>query len=184
MPLPTLATSSPGFEQVAALLTVALIFFIGLVASLLPVVPGTLIVWIGILIYKLWVPEALGWTFVIATGLLTLFAQLVDLLCSYYGARRFGASWYGAVGALVGTVAGPLLLSVIPGYGTILGLIVGPVLGAVGGELIAGRSLKDGGRAGLGSVVGGVLAFGIKLFISFAMILWFVIEVWRSGCGW
>lgn len=183
MSFSTLATFTFGLEQATALLVVAIIFAVGLVASLLPVVPGTLIVWIGILVYKLWVPEALSWTLVIATGLLTLFAQLIDLFCSYYGARRFGASWYGAAGALVGTVVGPLLLSVIPGYGTILGLVVGPVLGAIGGELLAGRSLKDGSRAGFGSVLGGVLAFVIKLFISFAMILWFAIEVWRSCRG-
>lgn len=173
--------ASFGLEQGAALLVVAVLFLVGLVASLLPVVPGTLIIWIGILVYKLWVPQGLGWTFVIVTGLLTLFAQLVDLFCSYYGARRFGATWYGGVGALLGAVIGPLLLSVIPGYGTILGLIIGPVIGAVAGELLAGRSLKEGGRAGLGSVLGGVLAFAIKLFLSFVMIVWFGIEVWRAA---
>lgn len=176
-----LTESASQLEHGTALIVVAMTFLIGIIASLLPVLPGTLIVWIGILIYKLWLPQMLSWWFVIITGLLMVLAQVLDLVCSYYGAKRFGATWRGAVGALAGTIIGPIVFSAIPGFGTLLGFIVGPVIGAVIGELCGGRSLKDGGKAGFGSVVGGVISFGLKLGIAFAMIIWFAIEVWRGG---
>lgn len=176
----TLNDSASQLQQGTALLVVGMTFLIGLIATLLPVIPGTLIIWIGIVVYKLWIPETLSWTFVIVTGLLTLLAQLLDLVCSYYGAKRFGATWYGAVGALAGTIIGPIVFSVLPAYGTIFGLIAGPIIGAVAGEMIGGRSLKDGSKAGFGSIVGGAVSFVLKLIISFVMIIWFCIEVYRG----
>lgn len=69
-------------------LIAALIFMIGLLTVLLPVIPGSVIVWLGILIHKLWMGDAsVGWGLVAITGALTAFGLLGDFLLGYWGAK-------------------------------------------------------------------------------------------------
>lgn len=154
--------------EYTALGITSLIFLIGLAACLLPVIPGSVIVWLGVLIHKLWLGDAsVSWRIVIITAVLMLLGQLADFLLGIWGARRFGASWKGAVGAFLGAFVG---FFVPP---PLFWLIVGPILGAIIGELLAGRSLKAGGRAGAGTVVGAIVAFGLKFGLSVGVIVIF-----------
>ncbi|WOO41814.1 DUF456 domain-containing protein [Rubellicoccus peritrichatus] len=154
---------------------VASIFIItGVVGTLLPIIPGVVIVWFGILIYKLWDPAGISWTLVFVCGGLAILAQILDFVCSYYGARRFGATWRGGVGALLGAIFGPFLLG--PVITPIGGLIVGPIAGAVVGELSAGRTAKESGKAGVGTVVGGIVSALLKMVIAVFMAGWFYLE--------
>ena len=52
----------------------------------------------------------------------------------------------------------------------IAGLFVGPVIGAVAGEFIAGKRMIHAGRAGWGSLLGNLGAMIGKLFIALVMI--------------
>lgn len=161
-----------------ALSVTYLIFLIGVIGSLLPVIPGCFVIWLGAVMYIFWVPQGgIGWTYIIVTAILVILAQVLDFVASYYGARKFGASWRGGVGALLGAIIGPFALSFVPGVGTIAGLILGPIIGAFLGEMSAGRTFKEGGKAGFGTVVGGLAAFAMKFAIALAMIGWFTFEV-------
>jgi uncharacterized protein YqgC (DUF456 family) len=111
------------------------------------------------------------WNIVILTGILTLFGQIVDFLMGIWGARKFGASWKGAIGAFVGAFIG---FFVPP---PLFWLIVGPIAGAVVGELAAGRTFRDGGKAGVGTVVGGIIAFALKFGISMCVIALFFFDL-------
>jgi uncharacterized protein len=86
------------------------------------------------------------------------------------GAKRVGASRQALTGSLLGGIAG------IP-FG-VPGLIIGPFLGAVAGELIARRQLLAAARVGLGTWIG--LAFGtlIKLVLAVAMLGVFAVGYW------
>lgn len=139
---------------------------IGLVSSLLPVVPGSLIVWLGVLTHRLWMgPDAsVTWKIVVLTGIITSFGLIADFILGIWGARKFGASWRGAVGAVLGALLGLMLPP------PLFWLIVGPVAGAIIGELLAGRSFRDGGKAGIGTVIGGILAFALKFGLSVCVI--------------
>lgn len=150
-----------------------LIFMFGLVGSLLPVVPGSFIVWLGVIVHRLWMgaDASVTWKIVILTGILTLFGQIVDFLMGIWGARKFGASWKGAVGAFVGAFVG---FFVPP---PLFWLIVGPIAGAVVGELAAGRTFREGGKAGVGTVVGGIIAFALKFGISMCVIVLFFFDL-------
>ena len=150
-----------------------LIFMFGLVGSLLPVVPGSFIVWLGVIVHRLWMgaDASVTWKIVILTGILTLFGQIVDFLMGIWGARKFGASWKGAVGAFVGAFVG---FFVPP---PLFWLIVGPIAGAVVGELAAGRTFREGGKAGVGTVVGGIIAFALKFGISMCVISLFFFDL-------
>ena len=56
-------------------------------------------------------------------------------------------------------------------------MIIGPVLGAIGGELLAGRSLKDGSKAGIGTVVGNIAAFAMKFGLSLCVVAVFLLAL-------
>lgn len=159
--------------EYTALGVCSLIFMIGLAGSLLPVVPGSLIVWLGVITHRLWMgaDDSVTWKIVIIGGVLTLFGQLADFVMGVWGARRFGASWKGAVGAFVGAFIGFFIPP------PLFWLIVGPIVGAVIGELAAGRSFREGGKAGFGTVVGGVLAFALKFGISVCVIALFFLDL-------
>ena len=157
--------------EIFSLVVVSLFFLAGLIGSFAPVVPGSLLIWIGILVHKLWMgPESVSWSFVGWAACAVLLAQGLDVLCTWWGARRFGASWRGALGAVLGGLVGMLTLGLI-------GLVLGPVLGAITAELLSDRSLRDAGRAGLGTVVGGITAFVLKFGISCAIIVGFFLAV-------
>ena len=151
----------------------SVIFILGLLGSLLPIVPGTLIVWVGVITHRLWMgPEdSVTWKIVIIAGLLMLMGQIADFVLGAWGARKFGASWKGTVGAFIGAFIGFFIPP------PLLWLVLGPIMGAVVGELAAGRTLQDGSKAGIGTVIGGILAFALNFGISLTVIALFFIDL-------
>lgn len=158
--------------EYTALAVTAWIFLVGLACSFLPVLPGSLIVWLGVLTHRLWMgPEdSVTWKIVILTGIITIIGQLADFFMGIWGARKFGATWKGAIGAFVGALIGFFIPP------PLFWLIVGPIIGAIVGELAAGRSFRDGGKAGVGTVIGGIVAFAMKFGLSVCVIALFVLD--------
>jgi uncharacterized protein YqgC (DUF456 family) len=150
-------------------LTIVL-FAIGLIGTIAPVVPGTTIVLAAAIIHRIMLGphKSIGWYTIIVLVLLTLVSYAVDVLAGYFGAKYFGATKLGTFGAIVGAVVGLL-------FG-LIGLFVGPVIGAIVGEIIAGKRMIDAGRAGWGSLVGNIGAILAKLIIALAMIIIFLVN--------
>jgi len=150
------------------LLTIVL-FAVGLIGTVLPVLPGTTIILAAAIIHRLVLgaEKSIGWKTIVALVLLTLLSYVFDFLGSYFGAKYFGASKWGAFGAIVGALIGIF-------FG-VIGLFVGPVIGAVAGEFIAGKRMIDAGRAGWGSLLGNIGAMMAKLIIALVMITIFLI---------
>jgi uncharacterized protein len=148
-----------------------ILFAIGLIGTVLPVFPGTIIILGGALLHRMMLgPEkSVGWGTITVLVLLTVASYALDFLSGYLGARYFGATRWGMFGALLGALIGIF-------FG-IVGLFVGPVIGAVAGEFIAGKRMIDAGRAGWGSLLGNVGAMIGKLVIALAMIAIFFITV-------
>lgn len=158
------------FLKLLPCIFISTIFLIGFLGAFLPVIPASILVWAGIVIHKFWAGDfSISWNFLILATLLTIFAQILDFACTYWGARRFGASWKGILGAFVGLFAGFFI--------PFPGLILGPVLGAIIGELLGGQTLRSASKAGLGTIVGGFLAFVIKLAIVCFMIAGFYLNL-------
>src|SRR5256886_15390583 len=112
---------------------------------------------------------SVGWRTITILVLLTVVAYALDFLSGYFGARYFGATKWGMFGALLGAVVGIF-------FG-VAGLFIGPVIGAVAGEFIAGKRMIDAGRAGWGSLLGNLGAMIGKLFIALVMIAIFFMTV-------
>jgi uncharacterized protein len=142
---------------------------IGLIGTVLPMFPGPMLILAAAVIHRLILgPEkGLGWTGLLVLFLLGLATIVIDFFGGWLGAQRFGATRWGTWGAIVGALLG--LFFGLPG------LLIGPVIGAFGGELISGKRLVDAGRAGWGALLGNLAATLGKLVIAFAMVSWFLI---------
>lgn len=146
----------------------ALLILLGLAGVLLPALPGLPLVFIG-----MWLAAWVGnyqlisvWTLAVLAGL-TLVSLLVDVGAAALGAKRVGASGLAMLGAALGTILGGLFFS-IPG------LILGPFVGAVAGELIRGKQLHEASRIGVGTWIGLAVGTALKLALAFAMMGIFV----------
>lgn len=152
---------------------------VGTVGVFIPVIPGPLLAWSGILVYFLATPsEALlpsvnVWT-IAFSGAFVVASFVFDYLSGYWGAVKFGATWRGGVGALVGAIAFPLVLSLFMAGmpGAVLGLLVGPIVGAFLGEYLGGNTCGGSARAGLGTLAGAIAATLVKLFVCIALFVW------------
>jgi uncharacterized protein YqgC (DUF456 family) len=140
-----------------------LVVVAGLAGTVIPAIPGVPLVFAGLFICA-WIGdfETIGWITIGVLAFLTLLAWVVDFVAGAFGARYLGASsrafWGATVGAIVGLFFG------------LAGIILGPFVGAVIGELSGGRDVISSGRAGVGAWIGMVVATAFKLGIAFLMI--------------
>jgi uncharacterized protein YqgC (DUF456 family) len=145
----------------------------GLIGVLLPFLPGTLIIFAGALVHKLLTPEWLSWTTIVVLGVMVLVERLLDVLGTMVGARWLGATRWGIFGAVIGGIVG--IFFGLPG------LVLGPVFGALVGEILfARRSLTLSTKAGAGAALGLVISTVSRIALAMLMIL---IVVWDALAG-
>ena len=147
---------------VAALLIVA-----GMAGTVLPALPGIPLVFAG-LVVGAWADdfERVGWVTLSVLGVLALASLAIDFSATAMGAKRVGATRQAIVGAAVGTLAG--LFFGIPG------LIVGPFVGAVAGEILSHGEWRRATSAGVGTWVGLLFGTLAKIALAFTMLGVFV----------
>ena len=149
---------------------------VGLLGTVLPVLPGLPLMFAGMLLAG-WVGDFQvigGWTLALL-GVLTIIASAIDLVASAAGAKRVGASNKAVIGAALGTLGG--LFFALPG------LIIGPFIGAVAGELLHRRSadraqFNEAARVGFATWVGLAVGAALKLAVAFTMIGIFALSIW------
>ncbi len=150
-------------QTLILLLFGAILSIIGLAGTLLPFLPGAPLLFVGLLLCA-W---AENFQYVGAGTLLVLAAMaaltwLVEFLASVLGVKKFGGSRRAMLGAALGGVVGMFLGPA--------GILLGPFVGAVLGEMSLDRSLDQAGRAGFGTVVGLAIGVAGKLAIAIAML--------------
>jgi uncharacterized protein len=140
---------------------------IGVVGTFLPVLPGVLLVFGGMLLGA-WVDgfQRVGWITLTILGVLTVLVFVVDVVSGLLGAKRVGASKLAILGAAIGTVAGMF-------FG-LVGILVAPFIGAVIGEVIARGQLAPAARVGFGTWLGLLAGTLAKFAIVLAMVGVFV----------
>lgn len=162
--------------HVGSWILVSVLIIVGLLGTALPVIPGPLLIFLGALAHRLLIHadnsiELLG--FIVLTILL-LMSFAIDFLSGMVGAKYFGASRWGVVGALVGGIVGIFF--------SLPGLIIGPIVGAVAGEIIfARKKLRDASRSGWGTIIGGTLGIVGKMVISVWMVGWILLDLLLIG---
>lgn len=144
-------------------LLAAFMVLMGVLGSVLPALPGVPLVFGGLLVAA-WADDfqRVGWIVLTLLGLMTLASFAIDFVATSLGAKRVGATKLAIAGALLGTLVGMFM--------GLPGLILGPFLGAVAGELISHGKLEQAGRAGLATWVGLVFGTLAKLALVFTML--------------
>ena len=150
-------------EPTAYFVLAAILVLIGLAGTVLPIIPGTLLVFAG-LFTAAWAEgfTKVGWIPLTLIGILGVLSFVADFVSSLLGAKRVGASPQALIGAAVGGLVGIFF--------SIPGMIIGPFVGAVGGELVARGGIKQAGKVGLGTWIGLLLGAVLKVVIAFLMI--------------
>jgi len=146
---------------------------VGLAGNVLPGLPGTPLVLVAAVLHRLYFGQAsVGNIMLLVLVLLTAVAIALDYLAGAIGAKKFGATWRGAVGAVAGGLIG--LFFSIPG------IILGPFIGATLFEMAGGQQFKPAAKAGAGAMAGLLVGAVGKLSLSAVMIGLFVISVFSA----
>jgi uncharacterized protein YqgC (DUF456 family) len=146
---------------------------LGIVGSFLPILPGPLTSWIGLLLLHITKAVPIDWTFLGITLTIALLIWVLDYFIPAIGTKRFGGSRYGVYGTTIGLIIG--LLSPIP-----FGMLFGAFFGAFIGELL--YDSKDTNRAlkaSVGAFVGFLASATIKFSIATVYVILFLLKFWE-----
>ena len=155
---------------------------LGIVGSFIPALPGASLILIAIVI----------WGFVkgsfaaisiplIVTSIVLLLSIGVDFLAGYLGAKKAGASKWGQIGAFVGLVLGFFgLLPALPFGGPLVGMLFGPLIGAIVAEYVYRRKLWVAFKAGVGIIVGTIIGNLIQGLLAIAAFVLFLVTTWSQ----
>ncbi len=143
--------------------------------TLLPVLPGLVLLPLGALIWCWAVGFGLAWPVLLLAVVLLLLGWGAEALGVVLGAARLQASRWAYGGAALGLLVGVLgLLPALPVGGPLLGALVGPLLGASLGELVAelgpGRRGAPGGGPVPAAGRGGLAVLGRSLQVGLAVV--------------
>tara|TARA_B110000858_G_scaffold108699_1_gene124186 strand:- start:3398 stop:3898 length:501 start_codon:yes stop_codon:yes gene_type:complete len=156
------------------LLTIGFLFvMLGLIGSFLPVLPGPLTSWLGLLILYFTSIVPMNYTFLGITLAIAILIWILDYIIPAIGTKRFGGSTYGVYGTTIGLLIG--LLSPIP-----FGVLIGAFLGAFIGEMLHDKkNTKRAFKASIGSLLGLITSATIKFTVALVYAVLFFMKVWE-----
>jgi len=159
--------------DMALYLLAAALIIGGLLGAVIPSLPGLPMIFGGI-----WLAAAVddylhvGLWWLLLLGGLGATGVIIEFIASTLGAKRAGASPRALWGASLGTLAG--MFFGIPG------LLLGPFIGALLGELASGTSVLRSAHIGVGTWIGLLFGTLMKLVISLMMVGLFALA-WLLG---
>ena len=155
------------------LLIIGFLFtIIGIAGSLIPILPGPLATWVGLLLLYLTKVIPTDWTFLGITFGVALIVTIIDNFIPILGTKKYGGSNYGIIGATIGLIVGIF-------FGPI-GIILGPFIGAFLGELIKDKSDSNKAlKAAFGSLIGFLASTFLKFITSIIFTGLFISKFWE-----
>lgn len=151
--------------EIVLLLLAVTCILIGLLGTVLPILPGSPFSWLGLLLLHFSNYATFSTTFLVVTGIITLAITVFDYFIPSWYVQKKGGSKAGGRGALIGTFVG-LLLGPI-------GIIIGPVVGAFLAELLFEKKEVNVALAiSLQVLIGFLLSTGIKLIWGLLILWW------------
>jgi uncharacterized protein YqgC (DUF456 family) len=152
---------------------VALLFLVGLVGSVVPALPGVVLILAGAVVHAAATGfDPIGPGRLAILALLTVVAYALDYAAGALGVKRFGGSGWAVTGAVLGALVGLFL--------GLPGLVLGPLVGSLAAEYAYTRQLSTSARAAFGTVVGLLVGAVAKIGLALAMIALFLFWIWRG----
>ncbi|WP_128894332.1 DUF456 domain-containing protein [Longirhabdus pacifica] len=152
-------------------LLIIVLFVVGMAGIIFPVLPGVIAIYAAFFVYGLFISfEPFGfWFWSIQTAILAVIF-IADYWLSAKSVKKYGGSRASVIGTTIGLIIGPFL---IPGFG----LILGPLVGAIIGELTQHRDINRAVKVGWGSLVGLFTSSVMKIVLQLSMIILFFVWV-------
>lgn len=148
---------------------ISVLFAVGMAGAIYPILPGALAIYAAFFVYGWFFSfEPFGFWFWSIQTIIVVVLFVADYMVNAWGVKKFGGSRASVIGSTIGILIGPF---VIPAFG----LIIGPLAGAIIGELIHGSDMGRAVKVGWGSLVGLFSSMVVKIFLQAAMIGIFVI---------
>jgi uncharacterized protein YqgC (DUF456 family) len=145
-----------------------ILMLLGIIGCLVPVLPGPPLSYLGLILLHFTKFADISSTILISLAVVAVVVTILDYIVPVWGTKKFGGTKYGTRGATVGLIIGLFLGPP--------GIILGPFIGAVVGELIFKDDMKYALKAGFGSLLGFLTGIGLKLAASFVITFYFVKE--------
>lgn len=152
--------------EILIIILSALLILAGIAGSLLPVLPGLPLSYLGILVLHFGTEYTFSVAFLLSWAVVILLIQLLDFYIPVWGTRKFGGSKKGVWGSTLGLIAG---LFMGP-----WGILIGPFVGAFIGEQLTHKDIQRSLQSALGSFIGILFGSVIKL-VAGGMLLYFFI---------
>jgi uncharacterized protein YqgC (DUF456 family) len=152
------------------ILTAAILLILGFIGCVLPVLPGPALAY-GALLMMMMSSFAPSGTACVVFGIVCAAVLLLDYVVPAMGAKKFNCSKWGVAGCLIGTIAGMF-------FGP-WGIVLGPFVGAVFGEAVAGKKPVEAVKGGFGAFLGFVFGVMLKLVYCAVCAGWILLEIFR-----
>ena len=153
------------------LITGLLLCLIGIVGSFLPIIPGPVTSWLGILLLNLTSAVEFNLNFVLITFTVAVSVGILDYVIPILGVKKLGGSRSGQIGTTVGLIVALVILGPI-------GIIIGPFMGALLGEMSTNKSFQNSLKPAFGSFIGVIVGSVIKFLISLSFLFFYFDIVW------
>lgn len=145
-----------------------LLWLVGAVGSVAPILPGLPLCWAGLLALK-FIPSTkddVTWTVIALLGVVTAVITILDNVLPVWGTKKMGGNkqvvWGATIGLLFGFFLGPW------------GIIFGPFVGAFLGGLLSGTRFTPATKQATGAFLGYITGLVLKLITAGVIAFFFV----------
>ena len=147
--------------EIFILIIVACLLFLGLLGSFMPILPGPLLSYIGLLLYHILINKV-SMDSLIWIGIATFVISILDHFIQIYGVKKVGGGKYAIRGSLIGVLLGFFLF---PPFGILIGSFLGAYIGAK--IELEPDALKIAFGAFWGFIIGVVLKLCFSIYVIY-----------------
>jgi len=157
------------FADIALIFSSLILCGLGIVGCVAPALPGPPLTYGALLVYHFGKGDVFSMPFLVVSLVFVILTLVIDYVLPVYATKKFGGTKQGVWGGIIGLIAG---LFFAP-----WGIIIGPLVGAVIGDLAAGKQFESALKSGIGSFVGFIAATALKLSVCITLTVILIIRM-------
>ncbi len=156
--------------DIALIIISFILILLGIIGCIFPILPGPPLSFMGLILLQFTSFKPFSIETLLIFGILTIIVTVVDYIIPVIGTKFTGGTKYGNVGAIIGLIVGFFVFPIV-------GIILGPFIGAIVGEVIGGKKFEEAIKIGFGSLLGLLAGTFIKLAITIAMAVSYILKI-------